>query len=176
MANQNKNTGGCYILLLISVLKVSNSYNIGASAAVLVTKQRRSGRTTAERLALIGCRNDVINYTANQYCGQLALPRLCSCVGHRPTRILEMNLNYFGTFLCTLNLHASLRKSKAFDTKHRMPDSTQLAISHQKVCQGLQMQRSRKMQISRGHQISQPIAAGVCNRTNQNLDCIQTSA
>ena len=29
MANQNKNTGGCYILLLTSVLKVSNSYNIG---------------------------------------------------------------------------------------------------------------------------------------------------
>ena len=110
MANQNKNTGGCYILLLTSVLKVSNSYNIGASAAVLVTKWRRSGRTTAERLALIGCRNDVINYTANQYCGQLALPRLCSCVGHRPTRILEMNLNYFGTFLCTLNLHEPLSK------------------------------------------------------------------
>ena len=130
MANQNKNTGGCYILLLTSVLKVSNSYNIGASAAILMTKWRRSGRTTAERLALIGCRNDVINYTANQYCGQLALPRRCSWshwvsnLGHWPTRILEMNLNYFGTFLCTLNLHASLRKSKAFDTKHRMPDST----------------------------------------------------
>ena len=29
MANQNKNTGGCYILLLTSVLKVSSSYNIG---------------------------------------------------------------------------------------------------------------------------------------------------
>ena len=28
-ANQNKNTGGCYILLLTSVLKVSSSYNIG---------------------------------------------------------------------------------------------------------------------------------------------------
>ena len=53
-----------------------------------------------------------------------------SNLGHRSARILEMNLNYFGTFLCNLNLHASLRKSKAFDTEHRLPDSTKLAISH----------------------------------------------
>ena len=47
-----------------------------------------------------------------------------SNLGHRSARILEMNLNYFGTFLCNLNIHASWRKSKAFDTEHRLPDST----------------------------------------------------